>query len=108
MGFGPIKFCFIKNLTGVACPSCGSTRAIHAILQGDFWYAFQINPLGYIIIVIMLMIPSWMIWDFLKKSSSFYNFYHSVQKLMKKPLPIFFLLTAVIVNWVFILLKGHT
>lgn len=37
--------CPFKYLTGLDCPGCGSQRAIHALLHGDFSKAFIFNPL---------------------------------------------------------------
>ena len=36
--------CFMKELTGYDCPSCGSQRALHAILNGEFKRAILFNP----------------------------------------------------------------
>ena len=36
--------CFMKELTGYDCPSCGSQRAMHAILNGEFKRAILFNP----------------------------------------------------------------
>ena len=37
--------CAFKMLTGLSCPGCGSQRAVHAILEGDFKGAFAFNAL---------------------------------------------------------------
>ncbi|WP_239018698.1 DUF2752 domain-containing protein [Sphingobacterium corticibacterium] len=37
--------CPFKTLTGLDCPGCGSQRAVHAILHGDFEGAFRYNAL---------------------------------------------------------------
>jgi len=37
--------CPFKALTGLDCPGCGSQRAVHAILHGDFREAFRYNAL---------------------------------------------------------------
>ena len=36
--------CMFKVLTGWDCPGCGSQRAFHAILHGDFPAAWHFNP----------------------------------------------------------------
>ena len=36
--------CMFKVLTGWDCPGCGSQRAFHAILHGDFSAAWHFNP----------------------------------------------------------------
>jgi hypothetical protein len=42
-GFFPI--CLFRALTGLTCPGCGSTRAMHHLLHGHFLEAFELNPL---------------------------------------------------------------
>ena len=37
--------CPLDALTGIHCPGCGSTRATHALLNGDLLAAFDFNPL---------------------------------------------------------------
>ena len=37
--------CPLYALTGILCPGCGSTRATHALLNGDLITAFDFNPL---------------------------------------------------------------
>jgi Protein of unknown function (DUF2752) len=37
--------CPVHYLTGWFCPGCGSLRAIHQLLQGDFRTAWAMNPL---------------------------------------------------------------
>jgi len=38
--------CPIRYLTGWYCPGCGSLRAIHQLLEGNFRAAWAMNPLG--------------------------------------------------------------
>ncbi len=46
--FGPGvgTVCVIRSFSGVPCPACGMTRAMAAMLDGDFSRAFSIHPLG--------------------------------------------------------------
>ncbi len=37
--------CLFRTLTGFQCPGCGTTRALHQLLHGNVWGAFQLNPL---------------------------------------------------------------
>ena len=37
--------CPIYHLTGLLCPGCGGTRALLALLHGDFYAAWHRNPL---------------------------------------------------------------
>ena len=53
-GFFPV--CPFRALTGFTCPGCGTTRALHHLLHGDFWSAFQLNPFTMIMLPIMLYV----------------------------------------------------
>ena len=44
---GP-TLCMFRNITGLPCPFCGTTRSIGNILIGNFESALRLNPLGYI------------------------------------------------------------
>lgn len=37
--------CLFHRLTGLYCPGCGSTRAMHQLLHGNIAAAFKLNPL---------------------------------------------------------------
>jgi uncharacterized protein DUF2752 len=58
-GFYPV--CIFRLLTGLQCPGCGSTRAMHQVLHGHFATAFTLNPL------LLLAIP-FMLFAFLRYS----------------------------------------
>lgn len=38
--------CPLHTLTGLYCPGCGSTRAMHQLAQGHLAAAFGLNPLA--------------------------------------------------------------
>jgi hypothetical protein len=38
--------CPFHVLTGLYCPGCGTTRALHALLHGDPWLAWRMNALA--------------------------------------------------------------
>ena len=37
--------CPLHAFTGLYCPGCGATRALHALVHGDFGQAMAMNPL---------------------------------------------------------------
>jgi hypothetical protein len=43
--------CPFRALTGYLCPGCGTLRAIHEVLRGNFFAALKLNP------VMMLLLP---------------------------------------------------
>jgi hypothetical protein len=52
-GFFPS--CPFRMLTGLSCPGCGVTRALHQIVHGHFAVAFMLNPLFLISIPFILI-----------------------------------------------------
>lgn len=59
-GFFPL--CPFRFLTGLTCPGCGSTRALHQLLHGHFEAAFTLNPL------LLLALP-FLVYAFLRYSA---------------------------------------
>lgn len=47
--------CPLYALTGIYCPGCGSTRATHALLNGDLIAAFDFNPLMVLAIPVLVL-----------------------------------------------------
>ncbi len=41
----PVELCLIKRFTGIACPTCGFTRGVLAVLQGHVVRVWLYNPL---------------------------------------------------------------
>lgn len=46
--------CPIKFITGISCPACGMTRAVLAILGGDFSSAFNYHPLIFVMPLLLI------------------------------------------------------
>src|SRR5213594_2849367 len=51
--------CVFHSLTGLACPGCGSLRALHNLLLGNFAAAFRLNP--FVITVLPLVLGMWLV-----------------------------------------------
>lgn len=49
--------CPVKLLTGLYCPGCGSQRALHSVLHGQFSQAIMYNPF-YLIAIPLICIWS--------------------------------------------------
>ncbi len=101
-----INTCIIKNATGIACPSCGSTRSVISIINGNFIYALLLNPLGYIVAAIMLIFPLWLLYDVLLKKQTLYNTYISFETTLKRKQVALPLLLLIAANWIWNIYKG--
>lgn len=98
--------CIIKKVTTIPCPSCGATRSVISILKGNFTNALMLNPLGYIVALIMFLAPIWILIDLLLKKESLYKSYHTIEVYFRKPLYAIPLATLIIINWIWNITKG--
>lgn len=102
----PINACIVKHVTGIPCPSCGSTRSVLSILQGDFWNAVWWNPFGFIIAIILLVVPVWLIVDYRSNRSSLFEFYLHAEAFLERKYVAAFAILIVIANWIWNINKG--
>lgn len=52
--------CMFHELTGLQCPGCGSQRALHSLLTGDFAAAWHYNALFILEIpLLILLVAAW-------------------------------------------------
>lgn len=98
--------CLIKNITGIPCPSCGSTRSVVSLIKGDFYNALKINPLGYVIAAIMILTPLWILTDIVSKKESLFNFYNKTEAYLKNPKFAIPLVMLLLINWIWSISKG--
>jgi hypothetical protein len=100
-----IGVCIIKHVTNIPCPSCGSTRSVLSLLKGNFTDALLSNPIGYLLAVIMIAAPFWILFDYLKKKETLFNFYNKIESAFKRKkiaIPSIFL---ILLNWVWNIYK---
>jgi hypothetical protein len=101
-----VELCLIKRVTNIPCPSCGSTRSVISLTKGDFIRALNFNPIGYLVAIIMLTAPIWIISDTIKKTKTLFNFYLKIETYLKRPKIAIPLLLLVIINWIWNITKG--
>ncbi|RZJ68509.1 MAG: DUF2752 domain-containing protein [Flavobacterium sp.] len=101
-----IGVCIFKHITGIPCPSCGSTRAVKALLHGDIIGSLGLNPIGLLLSLLMLIIPVWLIADISQNKQSLYLFYRRFEHVVRKPGIAAFLIVLVVANWVWGICKG--
>ena len=91
--------CVFRSLTGIPCPSCGTTRAATAFLQGDLITAFINNPLAALAgLLFVVGAPIAVIWTTAR---------WSVPSL-SNPLPFWVRIGAVCLiaaNWIYLIVK---
>jgi hypothetical protein len=101
-----VEVCLIKHLTNIPCPSCGSTRSVISLTQGDFIGALNFNPIGYLVAIIMLITPIWIIADTINRTKTLFNFYLKIESYLKSPMIATPFILLVIINWIWNITKG--
>jgi hypothetical protein len=92
--------CLFYKITGIPCPSCGSTRSVLAILHGDFAQAWQFNPFGFLIVGLMIVVPLWILTDWICRKDSFFRIYQKTEYLFKKKSVYIPAIALVLGNWI--------
>jgi hypothetical protein len=53
---GAFPPCVFHQLTGLHCPGCGTLRAVHQLLRGNFMAAMRLNPLAMFMLPLFLVV----------------------------------------------------
>lgn len=98
----PIAICVFKQLTGLPCPSCGSTRALARLALLDVWGALSMNPL---FVVASLGLVVWgvaelVLWT--RGTTLAFEASPGVARLLR-----FAAVAAVLVNWAYLIASSH-
>jgi len=97
----------VKLVTGYPCPSCGTTRSISALFNGQLKDAFMINPLGIVSSIIIMAVLVLMLLDLVTKRDFYYKVYNQVEKFLQQHKALSAILVIlVILNWAWNISKG--
>ncbi len=98
--------CLFKNVTSMPCPSCGSTRAVVALAEGDFMGAFQWNPIGFIIALVLVISPLWIASDLLARRRTLPGFIERAENWLQNPWVYAPAIILILANWLWTFSKG--
>jgi hypothetical protein len=101
-----INACFIKGITGIPCPSCGSTRSVISLMQGNIGDALYYNPLGIILSVIMVLVPLLVTYDLLNGKESLLRLYSRAENTVRQKFVAIPLIVLMLANWAWNIYKG--
>lgn len=101
-----VGVCIIKNVTGYPCPSCGTTRAVTLLLNGEIINSLLLNPFGIIVAIIMTIFPVWVLTDIALRKETFFLAYKKAETIIRKPWIAIVLILLVLLNWIWNLYKN--
>ncbi len=97
--------CLVKSITGIACPSCGTTRSILSIFNGNWKAAMYYNPLGLIVLLIMIILPIGLLYDVILKKQTCWTLYKKAEQTLQKKTVAIPLIIVVLANWIWNIYK---
>ena len=103
---GELGVCLFKQLTGIPCPSCGSTRSVLSLLSGDLTGALIWNPFGFILMSILVISPSWILYDVITQKQSLFHYYIKSEQFLRRKWIVFSAIGLVLLNWIWNIYKG--
>ena len=101
-----VTVCPVKKVTGLPCPSCGSTRAVVSLVQGDVKKSFLENPIGILLVSFIIMGPPWIVWDFLSGNATFMYWYERAEAFIRRRSVAIVLIGLIVINWIWNIMKG--
>ncbi|MFN2395938.1 MAG: DUF2752 domain-containing protein [Bacteroidales bacterium] len=100
-----LSFCLMRDITGVPCPSCGITRSVTTLAQGQLAEALWWNPLGLLMFASMITFPAWIFYDVIRRKDTFYEFFIRVENIFRNRPVAIIAIILVLINWVWNLFK---
>jgi len=97
--------CPLKLTTSIPCPSCGTTRSVMSIYDGQFLKALFWNPFGFLVAICMIVCPIWVIIDWWHRNDSFFRAYHLFENRLKGSKYTYLLISIILINWCWNLIK---
>jgi hypothetical protein len=101
-----VEVCVFKAVSGIPCPSCGTTRAMISVSQGQLLQAVKINPLGLLLAPMLFFLPVWVLSDLLLKRNSLFIFYQKTEVWLNGSKWTLVLIGLVLFNWIWNISKG--
>ncbi len=96
------SFCLFKDITGIPCPACGSTRATILLFKGKVLQSILLNPLALVTNFLILVSLLWLIYELLTGRNKLLEFMKKDWSVKYKIL----IAIIIIVNWAWNIKKG--
>lgn len=96
----PVNACLFRTITGIPCPSCGTTHSVLSIVKGEFREAARENPMGFPVTLMLIIFPVWALTDLFTRKTSFSAFYHAMENLLRRKWIAFPAVILLLINWI--------
>jgi hypothetical protein len=96
--------CPFKLVTGIACPACGSTRAVLALFEGKD--PLQYNPVGLLTCAVAVVALALMLGDVVRGSNRLLRAWGRAEQWVRQPPIAVAGIVALVGNWIWTISKG--
>jgi hypothetical protein len=101
------SICLTKAIWGIACPACGTSRALLLMLSGEWLEGVLTNPLGILAGIGLTVTPLWLLYDISTKQASLLKAYLKAETLLRtRPIIYLPLIAIAVANWIWNISKG--
>lgn len=97
--------CIFRHVTGIPCPSCGSTRSVLSLINGNILGAIQWNPLGIVLAGILTVSPFWIIYDLIMLKSGLYNTFLKAENFFRNKMVALPSIALILFIWIWNIYK---
>lgn len=102
-----IQGCLFHRVTGIPCPSCGSTRGMKELIKGNYSEAFAMNALCYVQALFLLLYPLLLLADLVLKKRWVCQSYVWTIRMINQPFITTVLILFILINWIYLILEGR-
>jgi hypothetical protein len=99
--------CLLKAATHLPCPSCGTTRALILLMDGEIRGSLLVNPFGVVLALALVIVPLWVVIDTLRRGDTLFRFYVAAERQLAQnkwiSVPA---IAVVLLNWFWNIAKG--
>lgn len=93
------KGCLMKQFFHIPCPACGVTRAIVALLDGHIQEAMIWNPLGIVLLMLLVLLTVGLPYDWFCHRQSLYSLFLWVDACLHRKVVFILFVGAMLLNW---------
>ena len=94
-----ISICIVRNVTGVPCPGCGTTRSVVHVLHGEILDAVTTNPLGLLAAGALALLPLWIGADLVRGRASLMHAYAVLNQQLARRAVLVVVVVLVLCLW---------
>jgi hypothetical protein len=94
-----VSVCMLKFITNLPCPSCGTTRAVISIFDGNLLDSVFLNPNGLVVLFVMTVVPILLTFDCVLQKDTLFLAYLKTERILKQKGTAIPVTMLVLVNW---------